>query len=319
MDEVDVQGEDLIRVILQFCRENGLHATFDALQEESQVSLNAVDSADTLARDIEAGRWDAVMQIISTLTLSRALLADLYEQLVLELVEMRETDAARQILRTAEPMTWMQAQRAERFARLERLASAPYYDAREAYPEGTSREGRRAALAQQICASVCEPPPSRLVALVGQALKWQRFMGSLGAGGAHDLLSDAPPRRVREEEAPPTRMLREVGFGKKSHPEAAAFSPDGLYLVTGSVDGFVEVRDADSGKLSKALAYQADDNLMMHDDAVLALGFSRDGELLVTGCQVRARAHRAHALARPAWRPPARAAPPWAWVRIPAQ
>ena len=40
-----------------------------------------------------------------------------------------------------------------------------------------------------------------------------------------------------------------------------------------------------SGKLKKDLQYQADEQFMMHDTAILALNFSRDSELLVSGSQ----------------------------------
>jgi WD40 repeat-containing protein SMU1 len=41
-----------------------------------------------------------------------------------------------------------------------------------------------------------------------------------------------------------------------------------------------------SGRLKKDLPYQAEEQFMMHDAAILALAFSRDSELLASGSQV---------------------------------
>jgi len=141
------------------------------MQNECQVTLNTVDNLETFLADIHAGRWDQVLPQVANLKLPKKKLEDVYEHIILELIELRETDTARSMLRQTQVCASMQQDDPERYLQLERLCNRTFVDVREIY-KGTTREKRRAALAHTLTSEVAAVPPSRLMVLIGQAMKW---------------------------------------------------------------------------------------------------------------------------------------------------
>jgi WD40 repeat-containing protein SMU1 len=281
---VEVESADVIRLIIQFLKENGLTTSLRALQEETQVSLNTVDNMETFTADILNGRWEAVLTSLSSLRLSANALMSVFEQMVIEMAELRELDTARALMRTAPALLTMKAEYPQRFHKLEQISQRTYFDPNDAY-SGSTRDNQRQFVADTLAREIQVAAPSRLLSLINQALKWQQHTGMLpsGKGAKYDLFKGKAQSDAIEAEHFPTKLSQKIKFGKKSHCECCVFSPDGQYLVSGSSDGFVEVYDYETGKLTKELKYQAEDDIMMHESPVSCIAFSRDGELLSSG------------------------------------
>ena len=65
---------------------------------------------------------------------------NLYEQVVLELVEVGERDLAKEILRTVDPLVALKEDHPERYTRLEHFCKRPFFNASDVYEVGEGKE-----------------------------------------------------------------------------------------------------------------------------------------------------------------------------------
>lgn len=256
----EVAADDMVRVVLQFLREQGLTTSARALQRESGVGLTGVESPGDLGAWVRSGKWEGVLSTLSWLEVPRELCIDVHELVALELADNGESDLALEVVGRCRGMPG-----AERLKKLE-------------WGDET-KQARRARLAAAL-EELPTAPTARLETVVGQALRWRAHVGSLDS--VVDLFLDSK-RDAVEEERPIKKSAGAIRFGD-GKPRCAAFLPGSQSLLaTGSSDGFVEIWDCDTCRLCKDLAYQAADELLMHDAAVIALAPSRDAQALASG------------------------------------
>ena len=246
-ETVKVESSDVIRLMLQFMKEHNLVESMETLQKESGVTMNCVSNVQHFEADIVSGRWDSVIKEVATLSLPDRKSMDLFEHICHEMVEYRDFDAARSILKYAGPMQIMKKEQPERFMNLVTLVRN---DRTGLYAHGT-KEKVRARLAEELADEVSVVTKGRLQVLLNNALKFEQLQGRLKPGAKYDLFRGGHIRKKKGPEMYPRRRGGEISFPQKSHPETCAFSPDGQYIVTGSADGFIEVWDYETCKFPK--------------------------------------------------------------------
>ncbi|KAI8082880.1 WD40-repeat-containing domain protein [Halteromyces radiatus] len=297
---VEIESEDIIRLILQFFDEQHLGKALNALESETSIKLNTVANKDDFTQEIIQGKWDLVLNKVVTLNIRPKALIDLYEQVILELAELRELGAARSLLRQSHPMYLLKQQHPERYLHLEHVLSRTFFDAKDAYPKNMTKEKRRQVIAQELANEVSVASPSRLMTLLEQSAQWQCQQGlstlntfDVFGGGNHN--GNDGENAIKKTDVTPMEeddhhdqfagtQHKTIKFpGKTAYAECMAFSSDGQFFITGSVDGFMEIWNPEKGKLRKDIRYQAEGNLMAMDESIICLAFDKFNETLVSG------------------------------------
>ena len=129
-------------------------------------------------------------------------------------------------------------------------------------------------------AEVKSAKPGRLMYLLGKGLAQLRNEQNQKSGSSYNILEDRFVGFEDLVDQPPNRIVKTVRMPPESRPSALAYTPDGQYLVLGTVDGFLEVWSAASKSLASTITYQNDEVFMMHDCEIVSILPSRDSGFL---------------------------------------
>ena len=80
----------------------------------------------------------------------------------------------------------------------------------QAYAGKTTKDQRRSAIARALASEVTVVPPARLLAIIGQALKWQRHAGLLPTGMAFDLFRGKAAKAEDDDESAVGTLSRTI-------------------------------------------------------------------------------------------------------------
>lgn len=145
------------------------------MQKEGGVILNAVDDVEGFLRNIKEGKWHKVLLETANLRLPQKKVEILHEHIVLEMIEMREVEAARGLLHESEALGFLRDTDPEHYLELEKLCNRTIVDPKKLYG-GKSKQKQRNEIAKQISTEIQAVPPSRLMVLIGQAIKWYVYV-----------------------------------------------------------------------------------------------------------------------------------------------
>ncbi|EED92451.1 WD40-repeat protein [Thalassiosira pseudonana CCMP1335] len=288
----DIPSADILRLILAHLTESGLHQTCAALREESGLGMAGLfaTSKGRLVSSAEEGRWGEALEILEGLDVER------HRQSFLEDYRLHHDGKSSldDVERRITSLSSLRTSSASNGASTALLLPVNYYG-----PSNQTQQKRRSQIAKLLKRLVPEVPMQRLASLLQQSVRWQCHTGVFPTiqrlfqnnddedGKISSAIDNCAVERI------PSRSTQTIRLGKNSYIESAIFLPDGRGLVTGSSDGFIEIWGepiSEKGGTNinyenlrtSDLSYQRNDDLMMHDTAVLAMDVSNDGTLLGT-------------------------------------
>lgn len=201
------------------------------------------------------------------------------------MLESGERELARELLKSCDALIRLKSEHPERYLKLENLCKRSYFSEVDTYEMGATKTTRRQELAIELAAEVSTVEPSRLLALIGQALKYQQSMGYITPGAPFDVFKGL--KKLAKKDSDDLIVQKEVQVVSRGNREmlvqSVSFTSDGQSFLLAGKTGFIEVWDTESVKAKMDLEYQQLGNYMNQGTSVLSLTISKDNDHIAIG------------------------------------
>lgn len=163
--------------------------------------MNTVPNHANFLSNISKGRWNLVLEQISKMYIPKEKLIFLYEQIIYEMVELREIDTAKELFQTSVMKELLDTDQTHYF-HINEIIESPFFDSSKVY-EGTSKSKRRNAIITLLSNEISSVPANRLMTIIGESLKWRKANGTLPPNGPYNLFEgNTRQQRVEDERIP---------------------------------------------------------------------------------------------------------------------
>lgn len=167
--------------------------------------MNTVPDLANFLSNITKGRWNLVLEQTSKMYIPKEKLVFLYEQIIYEMVELREIDTAKELFSTPVMKELLDTDQAHYF-HINEIIESPFFESTKVY-EGTSKSKRRTALINLLSNEISSVPPNRLMTIIGESLKWRKSNGNLPSNGTYNLFEGNTRQQRAEDERIPKRNV----------------------------------------------------------------------------------------------------------------
>lgn len=272
-NNADLNDRLILASIAQFLQFKGYKNTLKSLLQETTLIYSFSHLKKELIETIKNADWRKALDIIvrENIQLSKIALSLIHGELVIELCQKNEFEAAKEIFLNSTPISLLKENKSFLYNNmLQALSKKPYKKASDSIN----------LIVQRIEEEIFPLEKDNLLKVFSNSLKFQDLNDKVDMHVDTELLDKAIKGDKKDERSISfSNAITSIKVWKEQDfPDFKKSS----FLIFGSKDGFIEFWDPNTCKLDLSFSFQKEDRFLVHENEVVALKLNRKGNMLLS-------------------------------------